>query len=304
MKYIFGPVLSRRFGASLGVNLSPDSKRCNFDCLYCELKSAEVVDSIDNEPEVAEVIKDIKEAIKRYKIDVITITANGEPTLYSKLNELIDEINLIKGDKKTLILSNGSLVYKKEVKEALLKFDMVKLSLDCVSKEAFKKLDRALDLNIDRVIESMIDFRKSFKNTLLLEILFVKSLNDSDEEIEKLNEAILKIEPDRLDLNSIDRPPAFDVKGLDYLELFEISKKFSKDLNIAITSRKEIKSKQSYSKDEIISTIRYRPLNESDIENLFDSDSKKIFEKLLKDGYFKEKNIAGVKFFYKNSKKA
>ncbi len=110
-KYIFGPIQSRRFGLSLGIDLSPEHKSCNFDCLYCELKPAKVTDAITNPPLVTSVISEVKEALQEYQnIDVITITANGEPTLYPYLDVLVDELNNIKKDKKLLILSNASTI--------------------------------------------------------------------------------------------------------------------------------------------------------------------------------------------------
>ncbi|MCG3717513.1 radical SAM protein, partial [Aliarcobacter butzleri] len=168
---IFGPIPSRRFGISLGIDLSPSKKQCNFDCLYCELEGAKTVDKMDTFPSVDEIIKAIKESFKNHpKIDVITITCNGEPTLYPKLSELIDEINKIKGETKTLILSNGSTIYKKEIFEALLKIDIVKLSLDCVSEKCFKKLDRQnKSVEIEKIVPSMIEFSQKTKKDFVLE---------------------------------------------------------------------------------------------------------------------------------------
>jgi wyosine [tRNA(Phe)-imidazoG37] synthetase (radical SAM superfamily) len=139
----FGPIPSRRFGISLGIDLSPSTKQCNFDCLYCELEPAKTTDKMDIYPNVSDVIDAVSDAFSKHeKIDVLTITANGEPTLYPYLDELIDRLECIKGDAKTLILSNGGSIYKKHIQETLSKLDTVKLSLDCVSKECFKKLDR------------------------------------------------------------------------------------------------------------------------------------------------------------------
>ena len=116
-------------------------KQCNFDCLYCELEGAKTVDKMDTYPSVKDIINAVKESFFNHpKIDVITITCNGEPTLYPKLNQLVDELNKIKKETKTLILSNGSTIYKDEVFNALLKIDIVKLSLDCVSEKCFKNL--------------------------------------------------------------------------------------------------------------------------------------------------------------------
>lgn len=95
MKSIFGPVNSRRFGSSLGIDLSPALKQCNFDCLYCELAPSATTDKQANVVEVATIINELREHLND-KIDVITITANGEPTLYPYLDELIDALNKIK----------------------------------------------------------------------------------------------------------------------------------------------------------------------------------------------------------------
>ena len=92
-----------------GLDLSPSKKQCNFDCLYCELEGAKTVEKMDTYPSVIDVIEAIKDSFAKHpKIDVITLTCNGEPTLYPKLDELVNEINKIKGDTRTLILSNGS----------------------------------------------------------------------------------------------------------------------------------------------------------------------------------------------------
>ncbi len=114
MQFIFGPVNSRRFGRSLGVDLSPAIKQCNFDCLYCELAPAAPLPKQQSVIEPHLIIKELQKHLHD-NIDVITITANGEPTLYPYLNELIKAIDAIKKDTKTLILSNGSLLDQKAV---------------------------------------------------------------------------------------------------------------------------------------------------------------------------------------------
>ena len=197
MNIIFGPIPSRRFGMSLGVDLSPTSKQCNFDCLYCELSYAKTMSTQEYSISAESIIMQLKNALQNHtSIDVITFTANGEPTLYPYLSELIDEVDKIKGEVKTLILSNGANIYDTNIQQTLSKIDIVKLSLDCVSTKCFKKLDRA-DNSVDckKIVNGMIAFRKLHKNQLVLEILFVKTLNDNDSEIKALYSAILKIEP-------------------------------------------------------------------------------------------------------------
>lgn len=297
---IFGPIPSRRFGISLGIDLSPSSKQCNFDCLYCELEPAKTVSKMETYPSVQEVITEVLNAFKKHpKIDVITLTANGEPTLYPKLDELIDELNAIKKNAKTLILSNGSTIYDDKTFSTLLKLDTVKLSLDCVSSKCFRKLDRVHDgIDIDKIVESMIKFSQSTKNQFVLEILFVKDLNDKDEEINALYEAVKKINPSRIDIGTIDRPPAYKVKPVSFEVLEKVANTFEgQNVNIAYKNRPKLES--SFSEDEIKMMLKRRPLTKVDIENMFDETSKITLEKLIEKGTISLINSSGVEF-YKN----
>ena len=295
---IFGPIPSRRFGISLGIDLSPAKKQCNFDCLYCELEGAKTVDKMDEYPSVKDIIKEINNSFKIHPIiDVLTLTCNGEPTLYPKLNELIDEINKIKGSTKTLILSNGSTIYKKDIFNTLLKIDIVKLSLDCVSEKCFKKLDRInSSVEIEKIVPAMIDFSKQTKNGLVLEILFVKDLNDNEIETTLLYEALIQINPKRVDIGTIDRPPAYAVKPVSYEFLESVANKFE-NINVNIVYKNKLKSIQSFSKDEIIKMLKRRPLTNEDIENMFDNESKYILESLIKDKIVTIINSSGVDFY-------
>lgn len=296
---IFGPIPSRRFGISLGIDLSPSKKQCNFDCLYCELEGVKTVETMDTYPKVNEIIIAIKESFKKHpKIDVITITCNGEPTLYPKLDELVDEIDKIKGDTKTLILSNGSTIYKEDIYKTLLKIDTVKLSLDCVSEKCFKKLDRQnKSVEINKIIPAMCKFSKETKNNFVLEVLFVKDLNDTDKELDLLYNAITLINPKRVDIGTIDRPPAYKVKPVSYEFLEHVAGRFI-NINVNIVYKNRPKLIQSFSKEEIISILKRRPLTKEDIENMFDDESKIVLNYLVNKEIIKLINSSGV-YFYK-----
>ena len=297
---IFGPVNSRRFGKSLGIDLSPSKKQCNFDCLYCELKPAKTVDSYSDVLSVENIITALKNALAKHQdIDVITLTANGEPTLYPYLDELIDEIDRLKGDVKTLILSNGATIDKAEVQKALLKLDTVKLSLDCANAQCLKKLDRASkSIDIENIKRGMLAFKEIYKGALIVEVLFAKNINDDAQNISGLNEYLLKLQPSRIDIGSIDRPPAYDVKGLTYDELLKLSKQFDTRLPIYIVSRKITKIKaENYGDDEILTTLANRPLTDEDIAILFDKESQERVKELLNMGKLKKIENEGI-FFY------
>ena len=206
MNIIFGPIHSRHFGKSLGVDFSPGLKQCNFDCLYCELAPARTMDNYIDVVSVADIVSAIKEALKTHQdIDFITLTANGEPTLYPHLSELIDEINTFKGNTKTLILTNAANIDDVKIQDALLKLDEVKLSLDCATQKCLEKLDRShSSIEVENIKAGMLAFTKRYDGPLIIEILIVKTLNDSKEEIERLNTFLLKLNPTRIDISSID----------------------------------------------------------------------------------------------------
>lgn len=298
MNYTFGPIPSRRFGMSLGIDLSPNSKQCNFDCLYCELDKAKTVSKQTQIAPVKDIISQIKTSLQSHpNIDVITFTANGEPTLYPYLSELIDEVDKIKGDIKTLILSNGANIYEKNIQQTLTKIDIVKLSLDCVSQKCFKKLDR-VDNSIDtnKIVKGMSQFRTIHKNQLIIESLFVKTLNDSDEEIAGIYEALKMIKPDRIDIGTIDRPPAYDVKPVSYETLVNIADHFE-GLPVTIAHKKKTINLQSFSEDEILTLLKRRPLTKEDIQNIFDEDSKRRLKVLENKGKIALINNNNVNFY-------
>ena len=299
---IFGPIHSRRFGKSLGVDLSPSKKQCNFDCLYCELDPSGTMGGQDEVLGVETVVTAIKKGLSEHQdIDFLTITANGEPTLYPYLLELIDEINMIKGETKTLILSNAATIDDTKVQDALLKFDEVKLSLDCATQKCLKKLDRSHSgIDVEKIKEGMLEFKSKYKGPLVIEILIVKILNDSEEEISKLNEYLLKLQPTRIDIGTIDRPPAFDVKPVSYEELLHISHLFDSSLPVYIASRKKAEiSSSSYTYEEILKTLSKRPLTREDIEALMDEESQKRVENLLHKQKIRLIETNGVKFYKK-----
>ncbi|BBG66372.1 putative Fe-S oxidoreductase [Hydrogenimonas sp.] len=297
---IFGPIPSRRFGISLGIDLSPGEKQCNYDCLYCELAASKPVEIIKNPPSVDEVINELKQALEEHPdIDVITITANGEPTLYPYLNELIERINEIKNGYKTLILTNASTIDDPKIQKALSKLDIVKLSLDCATAECFRKLDRPISsVDLKRVIEGIRSFRERFKGSMVIEILMVPKINTTEVEIEALNKTLLSLKPDRIDLGTVDRPPAYPIEPLGFKELHEIAEKFDPKLPVHIASRHKTKeAKSAFSDEEILETLQKRPLTMDDIEALMDEESLKRFKRLLESGKIETRKLGGLLFY-------
>ena len=294
---IFGPINSRRFGMSLGVDLSPSYKQCNFDCLYCELAPMRTVDVQSKTVDTTTIINELKKHLDD-NIDVITLTANGEPTLYPHLNELIDAIDDIKGETEVLILTNSATLVEQKVFDSLLKLDQVKLSLDAISPDIFKKIDRPHEsINIDEVVDKVKEFSKVYTGKLFIEILFVHGINDTKNEIAKLNEVLLSIDAQRIDLGTIDRPPAYPVMGISYKELFDASIMFDKSLPIHIASRIHAEPNNAYYSDtDIVNTLDKRPLTQDDINLLFDEDSIKRLNILMQEHKIVKKVVGNLEF--------
>ncbi|MBA1433392.1 MAG: radical SAM protein [Epsilonproteobacteria bacterium] len=295
---IFGPINSRRFGVSLGIDLSPSHKQCNFDCLYCELAPSATVNEQTEVVPVERIITELKTHLHD-TIDVITLTANGEPTLYPYLDTLIEEINKIKKETQTLILTNSATLIDEKVYNSLLKLDQVKLSLDAVSPDISKKIDRPHKaIHIEEIVKKTQSFSKEYKGKLFIEILFVHGLNDTKEEVTKLNEVLLTINAARVDLGTIDRPPAYPVTGISYKELHALSHLFDSSLPIHIVSRQHAEANQkNYSEEEIINTLDKRPLTQEDIDLLFDSQSKERLTKLILESKITRKKLDNLEFF-------
>ena len=301
---IFGPINSRRFGMSLGIDLSPSTKQCNFDCLYCELAPMATVDSQSDILEVKTIIDELKTHLNQ-NVDVITLTANGEPTLYPYLSQLIDEIDKIKNSTQTLILTNSATLIDEKVFNALLKLDQVKLSLDAISNDIFKKIDRPhANINIDDVVNRVKEFSKIYKGKLFIEILFVHGLNDTKQEVEKLNDVLLDINCERIDLGTIDRPPAYPVVGISYKELYEVSLIFDSSLPIHIASRVHAEPNNAhYNNEEILNTLDKRPLTMDDINLLFDTDSMARLKNLIDEQKVVKKVVGNLEFLIPHANK-
>lgn len=302
MDIVFGPVHSRRFGESLGVDLSPITKQCNYDCLYCELEGKKARDSMESLLSVDEILEVIKKGLERFgNIQSLTITANGEPTLYPYLYELMLRLEDIKGMTQTLLLTNGSLLYDINVSRACLLFDKVKFSLDAVSKEVFQKIDRpSKNTDLKRVLQGIYQFSADFTGELYAEILFVEKINDSLQEVKKMAKFLAPMRLNRLDIGTIDRPPAYRVKSIseERLEaLGQIFLEFGIPTFIAKRAKVQTQKNLVLNQEEIIKTLSLRPQSLEDVEAFWHSSAKEILQGLLKNDVVKIVENNGVKFY-------
>lgn len=229
LRYLFGPVPSRRLGRSLGVNVIP-SKICSMNCIYCEVgKTKALTTSRKPYIKATDIIKEFSENYARLAsgVDVVTVTGAGEPTLNSELFKILNGIKSIT-DKPVAILTNSTTLSDKEVFDTLLGFDIVVPSLDSATEEGFKKVTLVHEsVLVKDIIKDLVRFSKAYKGKLYLEILLCEGVNDSDLEIVALAEAAKWIRADKIQIGTIARPPAFsDAKQVDDEKILAVTKYF------------------------------------------------------------------------------
>lgn len=269
-EYIFGPVPSRRLGVSLGVDLVK-KKTCNLDCVYCECgRTEETTNERKSYVDKEKVMAEIKDYINGGNyLDYITFSGWGEPTLNSDIGDILKEIKKIT-DIKTAVITNGTLLWMKEVREALMISDVVMPSLDAVSKEVFEKINRPYkNLEIEKIKSGIIEFANEYKGELKLEIFIIDGINNEDSEIEKFKEIIKKIKPSIVQLNSLDRPaPESWVKKADsdILEKIKTALEYDKiEIISKYKNRENIKNYNESSEKLILNMIEKRPCTVEDI---------------------------------------
>jgi wyosine [tRNA(Phe)-imidazoG37] synthetase (radical SAM superfamily) len=206
--FVYGPVPSRRLGRSLGVSPIPP-KTCSYSCVYCQLGRTKYlqVERKSFYPK-EKMFSEIRNNAQKSRPDYITFAGDGEPTLCADLGFLIQKI---KSELQipTAVITNGSLLFKDDVKKDLRAADIVLPTLDAGCAKTFRHINRPHpEIEFDVMIEGQIDFRRRFPGQIWLEIMLVKGLNDSDEELKQIKERVDLIKPDKIYITTPIRPPA------------------------------------------------------------------------------------------------
>ena len=211
-RYLFGPVPSRRLGISLGIDLVPH-KTCSFNCIYCECGqttdlTCERREYVPTDRVIAELDDFLATAPD---LDYVTFAGSGEPTLHSGIGEIISFIKDRYPRYRVAVLTNSALFTDPDVRAALMRADLVVPSLDAVSEEVFVKINRpSPGITARQVLEGLLDFAREYTGEVWLEIFIVPGVNDTDKELRLLKDAVIAIEPDRVQVNTLDRPGAED----------------------------------------------------------------------------------------------
>ncbi len=273
-KYLFGPVPSRRLGMSLGVDLVPH-KVCSLDCVYCECGPTTKL-TVERKEYI--LYEKVTKELEHYFMhnpdpDYITFSGSGEPTLNSRIGDVLKFIKQEKPNIPVAVLTNGTLLSQKLVRKELLDADVVLPSLDAALNASFRKINRPNPaINIEEYINGIRDFRNEFKGKIWLEILIIPGYNDSEADLISLKDAIKKIRPDSIQLNTLDRPGTLEgIRAATRIELQKIVDFWNLENLEIIASAPERKDLKSYREDietAILETIRRRPCTLADLAKI------------------------------------
>ncbi|MFW6064959.1 MAG: radical SAM protein [Candidatus Natronoplasma sp.] len=306
-KIAYGPVPSRRLGHSLGINNIPP-KICTYSCVYCQLgrtlkMQVQREDFYPLEKIVESLEQKIDNALKKDEsIDYLTFVSDGEPTLDINLGEEIETVK--KFGHKTAVISNSSLIWDKDVREALSKADWVSLKMDAVSPELWKKINRPhKSLDIDRILEGIHEFSDLFTGQLNIETMMVEDLNDDPTELEKITDEIADIGADKSYISIPTRPPSEDwvepPSEEKIMKAYQIFKDKDIDVEYLIGYEGDKFASSEDVTEDLLSITSVHPMRERQVQRLLDKKSKGWGEvyKLIDDGKLVETQFKDEKFY-------
>lgn len=288
LKYVFGPVPSRRLGRSLGV--SPIIKKaCNYSCIYCQLGRTDKMTNTRKEffP-VKDILNEFREYLKdEQKFDVVSIVGEGEPTLYSKLGELIRGLKSLT-DKPVAVITNSALMGDPDVRAELMEADIVLPSLDSFDERSWHKIDRPHGKLVYKdVFNGLVEFTHNFKGQIYMELMLMDSINDDNESIDKFKELFSKLSYEKLYINTPVRPPAEDYAVVSSKERINYACKVLGGISIDALASGSFFSEIEDDYDAILSIIGRHPMNQHEISGFLDSRNVKnadeLFDRLNKD---------------------
>ncbi len=297
--YLFGPVPSRRLGISLGVDLVP-MKTCTLNCIYCECgESTHLTLERREYVPFATVKKELSLYFENNPApDYITFSGSGEPTLNSRIGDVLHFIKNHTRDIPVALLTNGTLFFQKQVREDIKAATVIIPSLDAATEKVFRKINRpSPHLKVDKIIEGLIQLRKEYSGKIWLEIFIVPGMNDTEQELTALKQAIDKIEPNQVQLNTLDRPgPVHTLRAATRQELEHIIDFWQMENAAIVADAPEHKTLFPYRKDTasaILGTIARRPCTLKDLSEILGLPTDEVKKHI--DSLHTDKKINVVK---------
>ncbi|MDH7598077.1 MAG: radical SAM protein [Sedimentisphaerales bacterium] len=291
-QYIFGPVASRRLGRSLGVDIVP-AKYCTLDCIFCEVGRT-TVKTTERRPYVlpGQIIQELQARLKDLpQPDYITITGSGEPTLNSGLGRIITQIRAVSSTPIAL-LTNGTLLYRPDVRQDACQADVVLPTLDAPDQQTFELIHRPdPSITLQMVVDGLIEFRRQYHGQIWLEVFVVDQVNTDPRKVESLKAMIDRIRPDKIHLNTAVRPtaePAVPVPSLSTLRRIAATLGPACEL---IVDPGDLRAYQAYQKGlddkSILALLQRRPSTLDQLANGLAAPASQVqaaIDRLLKSG--------------------
>lgn len=310
-KFIYGPVPSRRFGRSLGVNPIP-LKTCNYSCVYCQLgRTKNFTNQRRSFFKRELILSEIKEAVNKFnnEIDYITFVGEGEPLLSKDIGYLIQKVREFT-EIKTALITNGALLMLEEVRREVMSFHVISPTLDAGSERVFELINRPFKgIKLDDVVNGFINLRKEYKGEIWIEIMLVKGLNDTGEELKRIRNLLDKISPDRVYVNVPIRPPAEKWVEIPDKEGIDRAKRILKNAVFINMEEKGIFEGREFKTPEeaILFLTRRHPMRLDQIlESIKGFNRDELLDslnKLIKQGRLKKISYRGKEFYLPSESK-
>jgi wyosine [tRNA(Phe)-imidazoG37] synthetase (radical SAM superfamily) len=304
ISHLYGPVASRRLGLSLGVDLVP-FKVCSFDCIYCQLgrTARKTVTRGSFFPPDA-ILSQLRNTLESgASPDYISFSGSGEPTLNADLGRLIRKAKEIT-EVPVAVLTNGSLLWDRELQDELLAADVVLPSLDAGTEATFQRVNRPhRSLNLNRIVGGLIDFRARYRGYIRLEVMLLEGINDIPQELKRIRELLSQIEADSIDLNTTVRPPAESfARPLTFRKMKQIRAYFGAPTRV-ITKPSSVHG-QRYSqrlREAIFQTLERRPCTIGQLSTALGRhrhEVAKLIGNLLEEGLIFQRSHGHQNYFF------
>jgi wyosine [tRNA(Phe)-imidazoG37] synthetase (radical SAM superfamily) len=304
--HVYGPVPSRRLGRSLGVDLVP-FKVCTYDCVYCQLGRTTRKTSTRREyVPVEAVVPELENALHQQRPpDYIGLAGSGEPTLNSGIGRLIRAIKRV-SSVPVAVLTNGSLLWMKTVREALMAADLVIPSLDAGDRGAFQRINRPHeDIDFEGMVQGIVDFTAGFQGEVWLEVLLLANATGTVGQARKIAALAERIGPDRVQLGTVTRPPAeIDAGPLAMADLAALKPLFPGRVEIIDPRAPEADAGVAVSKiraEAVLAMLCRRPCTTADVAgglNIHMNEAIKHLDRLTADGRAIT-SVVGDQHYYK-----
>jgi wyosine [tRNA(Phe)-imidazoG37] synthetase (radical SAM superfamily) len=303
-QHVFGPVPSRRLGLSLGIDPVP-LKTCTYDCIYCQLGRTDhrTVERREYVP-LENILADLDRKLQTHPPpDYLTLSGSGEPTLYQPLDELIRQIKQ-RRLAPVAVLTNGSLLWDPEVRESLREADLVIPSLDAGDENLFRYINRPHPLiSFEKMVAGLIEFRRYFDKPIWLEVFLLGGVTALDAEVAKIARIAKEIKPDRVQINSVARPPAEEFAyPVSRERLEQLAQAFGEPTEVVADypAEAEFPASTLATEADILNLLRRRPCSLQDVAaglNTHPTELAKHLETLVKKKIITAKAKGGSIFY-------